>query len=232
VLNIQFKKLMAPTTFFSRLTHRLVFLIIFYFIFGKTLPAQTFNSNFSMGNNWSQLSNLDDGLNRSGIVFRLNLSYIEKERQRSWTMGMLYRESGFAPSFSFLPDKNQSGIKLQWVELPISISFLDWESIYKSEVPLYKIHYSLGVSPARLLRINFVDYLPPSPSSEEEIKEAFRNYSLNWFIGVSFFPHPNWSVNIDFSRSALSLLKTEKAKITELGKIRQSLLTTTVGFHL
>ncbi|TVQ47984.1 MAG: hypothetical protein EA362_05915 [Saprospirales bacterium] len=209
-----------------------ILLFFFCLFYTEKLISQTFDASITTGLNWSQISSLDQGLNRPGLVFSASLSYTAEEKPMKWKLGLLYRESGLSKEFKFLPSRNLAGIDLQWIELPLSLSFLDWEVEHKSGFNYHKMQYSFGVSPARLLGIKLIDYDPAPDFSESEVMAAFRDYHFNWFLGISFFPHHNWSFNLQFSRTVMSLTDTTGGKNVGLENIRQSLFTTSIGFHL
>ncbi len=209
-----------------------ILLILFSIFSSERLISQTFDASIKTGINWSQMSDLEEGLNRPGLVFSANLSYTAEEKPMKWNLGLLYRESGLSENFQFLPTRNLAGIELQWIELPLSISFLDWKAEHRGGFSYHKMHYSFGISPARLLSIKLTDYSPVPDFSDDEIKDAFRDFNLNWFLGISFFPHPNWSFNLEFSRSVFSLTTERGGKKVGIENTRQSLFTTSIGFHL
>ena len=207
-------------------------LLVFFFCQPNELFSQTFNADLTAGINWSHVSQLGDGLNRSGFVYELGLSFYPENKKTVWKLGMLYRESGWAESFQLIPEKEKKGLSIQWIELPFTISFLDWADVHKNEKDFHRIQYSFGISPARLLSLKLLDYHPSPSVNKEEIEQAFRRYNLNWLIKTSVFFHPNWSINLQFSRSVFELINSENAKTLNLRGLRQSLLTASFSFHL
>ena len=191
--------------------------------------SQTFNAHMAPGLNYAQISGDGlRGLNRSGLHLSGGLT-LNSPNKWEPSLELVYNEKGSAKRFSLFPKKEAEGIRLQYVEIPILISFKDW---WDDGREFHRMRFSAGLSYSRLLKseVNNLDLQPGG--TPEELEEKFTRNSFFWLIGASVYFHPSVSFQLRYQRGINLLFNSNNHPDIDTGSLLESSLTFRLAYHL
>ena len=180
----------------------LVGLTLMLVFIGEEIHAQQrFKAGLVLGLNASQLQGDDSaGYRKLGVQGGLRAITILKDRM-DFIIEMLYSQRGsFDGNEILFPDGNLD-INLQYVEVPVMISYKDW---LDEEKGFYKLQATTGFTYSRLVEAS----ASGSKHDNEVVNFNDNNYSFN--IGVEYFAGPKFSLGARWTRSINLLFNNEK----------------------
>lgn len=167
----------------------LVILLVF------SVNAQTFRAGVVFGANASQINgDFIAGFDKIGLHLGLKVASDITEKM-SWSTELLYSERGSRTGGRF---SDPFTISINYVEIPILISFKDW---LKDDY--YKMHFEAGASLGRIIN--------------EKVKDVGGNVSidglnqtdLSMVVGATVFSNQHLGFTVRYTHS-INLLRDEK----------------------
>lgn len=178
-----------------------LFLLIFPFQNIEAQAPQRFKAGLVFGLNASQIRGDDTGgYNRLGIVGGLRGITILTDKV-DLNLELLYSERGSKSSNEEQIRGFDVDIKLQYVEVPVMVSYKDW---YNEDKDYYKVLASAGLSFSRLLNASS-DGLTTHQNVED-----FGQNDFNIILGVEFFASPKISFSARWNSSVNLLFDNQK----------------------
>lgn len=185
---------------------RIFLLSTLVFIFSKDTQAQTFEAGLIGGVNLSQLNgDLLVGFNRIGFNVGGRVAITPVERWK-WNIDILFSQKGSRRSNDDPAFVQFEGFRLNYAEVPIMVSYLDW--LNEDGDYFYKLHFTAGVSWARLVDFKVVDINGTDISDLQN----FSKNALDLIAGATFYINPNIGINGQFSLAVLDVEKDKDAQ--------------------
>ena len=150
-----------------------------------TGPERRFEAGIVAGMNLSQVDGDDlTGFNKIGVNVGARVDAILTERWRL-SLEMLFAQQGASRHRLDNPASAFDKIRLNLVEAPVMVHFQDW-----------KIQASAGVSYARVINSEIIDYTGEDATNAYPLKDNL--FSI--ILGGTFFFQENLGINIQWSR--------------------------------
>lgn len=186
---------------------KIIVLPLCFFIFSKNTHAQTFEAGLIGGINLSQLNgdNLA-GFNQIGLNVGGRVAVQTSERWR-WNVDILFSQKGSNKGKDDPQSAPFDSYRLNYVEVPIMISFLDWLD-QEDEREYYKLHFTAGFSVGQMVDFKVIDVLGQDVSDLQE----FNKISVDLIVGTTYFINPNIGINAQYSFAALDVRKEKQAQ--------------------
>jgi len=186
---------------------KIITLTFCVFIFSKNTHAQTFEAGLIGGMNLSQLHG--DGLagfNQIGLNVGGRIAVQTSDRWK-WNIDILFSQKGSNKGKDDPRSIPFDSYRLNYAEVPIMISFLDWLG-EADEEEYYRLHFTAGLSVGRLVDFKVVDFLGQDISDLQD----FNQTSLDLIIGATYFINPHIGINAQYSYAALDVRKEKQAQ--------------------
>ncbi len=168
-------------------------LLLFFGILG--LQAQSFRGGIVFGANASQINgDFIAGFNKVGLHLGLKVERDVTERI-SWSTELLYSERG---SRTKTQDIDPFTISINYVEIPLLISFKDW---LKDD--FYKMRFEAGVSAGRIIG-NKVKTVNGNTTVE-----GLNETDFSFTVGPTIYTNPNLGFTLRYTHS-INLLRSQK----------------------
>ena len=164
-------------------------LLALIFFFSNNTQAQTFQAGLLGGINLSQLHG--DGLagfNQIGINAGGRVAVIPNERWM-WSMDLVFSQKGSNKSNDDNPSIEFQSFRLNYTEVPIMVSFLDWLE-EDAEEEYYKLHFHGGVAWGRLLDFTVKDINDLDISDSQD----FNRNMFDLILGATFFINKKFGI--------------------------------------
>ena len=159
-----------------------------------TGPERRFEAGVVAGMNLSQIDGDDlTGFNKIGVNVGARVDAILTERWRL-SLEMLFAQQGASRHKLDNPASAFDKIRLNLVEAPVMVHFQDW-----------KIQASAGVSYARVINAEIIDYTGEDATESYPLQEDL--FSI--ILGGTFFFQENLGINIQWSRWLNNLLVSD-----------------------
>ena len=198
-------------------------------VLSPAAQSQTFNAHMAPGLNYAQISGDGQrGMKNSGLHLGAGITLNNLNKWEP-SLELVYNERGSAKRFSLFPNKEAEGIRLQYVEIPILISFKDW---WDEGREFHRMRFSAGLSYSRLLKseVNRPDF--PPGGSPEKLREEFNRNSFFWLIGASVYFHPSVSFQMRYQRGINLLFNSTNHPDIDIGSLLESSMTFRLAYHL
>ncbi len=167
--------------------------VILFFSFGKSQEAR-FGAGIVAGLNASQILGDDTGgYNKLGL--QGGLRGIAHLTDRS----DLYIELLYSQRGSY--QKGIIDISLQYVEVPVVLTFKDW---LDEDEDFYKVAANIGFSYGRLLNAT------AEGSKHDDIVNLFNDNDISFTIGAEYFTRENFGFGVRWSKSFNFLYNKDK----------------------
>ncbi|MFK8010165.1 MAG: outer membrane beta-barrel protein [Saprospiraceae bacterium] len=176
------------------------------FIFSKNTHAQTFKAGLIGGVNLSQLHG--DGLagfNQIGLNVGGRVAVQTSDRWL-WNIDILLSQKGSNKSADD-PNSFFDSYRLNYAEVPIMISFLDWAD-ETDDGEFYKLHFTAGVATGRLVDFKVIDAL----GTDVTDLQNFNRFSVDLIIGATYFINKHIGINAQYSYALLDVRKEKEAQ--------------------
>lgn len=185
---------------------KIIALTFCVFIFSKNTHAQTFKAGLIGGVNLSQLHG--DGLagfNQIGLNVGGRIAVQTSDRWL-WNIDILFSQKGSNKSADD-PNSFFDSYRLNYAEVPIMISFLDW-AVEKDNGLFYKLHFTGGVAIGRLVDFKVIDAL----GTDVTDLQNFNRFSVDLIAGATYFINPHIGINAQYSYALLDVRKEKEAQ--------------------
>ena len=177
----------------------------------QTNQLRTFRAGLVAGANASQMDG--DGLagyDKLGISTGLRVTVPFRERMK-WGIDLLYSQRGSQSKFTLDGDYPIAFIKLQYLEIPISVSYMDWLSTDDNNRSYYKVYGAAGLSYGRLIRAK-----ADSPFLVDEFDFILENGTTNkndisFLLEGGYYTNSNFAIAIRFTRSMIAMFNTDES---------------------
>jgi hypothetical protein len=177
----------------------------------ETLCAQTFSSGIVLGLNASQVDGDQlAGYDKLGICAGLK-GAAQLGDKIDLNVEFLYSERGSAPDLLKPNSDVDIKIRLQYLELPVYISYMDW---WQEEEEYYKIHLRGGLSVGRLIKASTFDHFNEGDADLDNLVDEFNETDVSFLLGVSFYTSPNFGISVRYTRSVNLLLDSGKKMLS------------------
>ncbi len=161
-----------------------------------TVQAQRFEGGLVGGFNLSQLDGDDlAGFNKIGVVAGGKVGAILSERWQL-SLELLFSQQGASRTRSDDPASIYDKIRLNFVEAPVMINFREW-----------KFHVSAGVSYARLIDFEVIDFTGVDITNLQDFNENI--FSLN--LGITYYFQESAGFEVRWIRALNDLQAQENA---------------------
>lgn len=184
---------------FSKNRRLIVFLGLISLVFSPIdqLRSQGFNAAVVGGINASQIDGDDlAGFNKLGLHGGLKLGYFIKPKLNLSTE-LLLSQRGSSSSLSIGSPVEQITIQLNYIEIPVMISFHDW----LFEENYYKVRADIGLSYGNLF----------SASSEnsffDDNVDVFKTNDFSMLAGIAYQFNRHLALNMRYTRSVIPLFE-------------------------
>ncbi len=170
--------------------------IIFWFLLFVAVPveAQRFGASVVAGLNASQVDGDKlAGYHKLGLNLGLKSSVYLSDRF-DLNIEFLYSERG-----SINP-KGIEQIKLQYIELPVLLNYMDWLS---DDEMYYRLQFYGGVSVGRLFQAKFID----NSGFLTQFEDVLQKNDLSWIGGFLYKVNLNWGFGARYTASLNRLSK-------------------------
>lgn len=181
---------------------KIIALTFFFFIFSKNTHAQTFEAGLIGGFNLSQLHG--DGLagfNQIGLNAGGRIAVQTSDRWK-WNLDILFSQKGSNTGKDDLIRPVDS-YRLNYAEIPIMISFLDWAD----DTEYYRLHFTAGISVGRLVTFKVIQ----SDGMDISDQQDFNKTSLDLIVGATYFINEHIGINAQYSFATLDVNKDKDA---------------------
>lgn len=182
----------------------LLFATAFFFILfaGNANAQRRFKAGFIFGLNASQILGDDvGGYNKLGLQGGLRGTAVLKDRM-DLSMELLYSQRGsYQKEGSPLCNNGSLKINLQYVEVPVVISYKDW---LDEEEGFYKVQASIGLAYSRLLKAT------ANGSCHDDLAGTFNSDDFGFTVGADYFTSQNLSFGVRWSKSLNLLYDKDK----------------------
>lgn len=194
--------------------------------------SQTFESRIWVGANFSHIQGDGlSGMKKTGLHAGVGLG-TGLGSKIGWNIDLLYNRRGSSNRFSPGNHRDHPGISLHYADIPVYLTFYDWED-YTSEGEMYhRIRFLAGLGLGRLLRSEFHDSFAADRELIKELEDRFNRTDLNWLIGAGVHFSKNLSFNIRYTRSLLPLFDSKKNSDIRARSLLGSFITINLGYHL
>ena len=175
-------------------------------IFSENTYAQTFEAGLIGGVNLSQLHG--DGLagfNQIGLNVGGRIAVQTSERWK-WNIDILFSQKGSNKSADD-PNSFFDSYRLNYAEVPIMISFLDWADD-SEDGNFYKLHFTGGIAVGRLVNFKVVDALGTDVTDFQN----FNRFSIDLIAGATYFINQHVGINAQYSFATLDVRKEKEAQ--------------------
>lgn len=182
---------------YQNLFNKLIFILFLFNSVNSFAQAQKFGGGLILGFNASQIDGDElAGYNKIGWDAGLNTSYNLKN---PWQINidLLYSQRGSRTSFFLTGNTDIRKITLNYLEIPLYVSYKDWEI----EDNFYKVQGFAGLSFGKLFSVkNLLD--------EEDINsDNFLKNDLSYLIGAKLMFTRYIGVSGRYTRSFVKLYK-------------------------
>ncbi len=174
----------------------LIFLIFFSSI--NIIPAQKFGGTMILGFNASQIDgDRLAGYDKLGINAGIGLNYNLKE---PWQLNIDFLFSQRGSRSSFIKNKYEPirKITLNYLELPVYISYRDW---FLNKEQYYKIQGYAGLSAGRLFSVK------NSLNDSDFDEKNFIKNDLSYLIGAKFYFNKHIAISSRYTRSLFRMYR-------------------------
>ncbi len=169
-------------------------LILMFLLCMASAGAQRFGAGVVLGFNASQIDgDMLAGYNKLGLHIGLKSSVYMSDRI-DLNVEFLYSERGSAD-----PDGPKK-IRLQYIELPILMTYMDWLS---DDEEYYRLHFHGGFSLGRLFKTGIVDDSGVLTSYED----LLRKNDLSLLGGFTYKINQHWGVGARYTSALTRLSK-------------------------
>lgn len=165
-------------------------IIVLLSLLSATGYGQRFLGGVVAGINLSQLDGDQlAGYNKVGFSTGARVSTVLSERWRL-NIELLFSQQGSSRSNNDDPFATYDKIKLNFVEVPVLINFIDW-----------KLHFHTGLSYHRLINFTAEDQLGTNLSEQL----IYNSNNLAVVVGATYFKNEHWGFDMRWSRALLDL---------------------------
>ena len=180
---------------------------IFILLITNNLQAQSrFGGGIVAGFNASQMDG-DQAAGFSKVGANVGLqATIQLDEIGKWllTTNMLYSQRGSRSS------QNDAGpirsATLNYLEVPVTISYRDWKVTDKSGYDFYKVYFTAGLSYGRLFNYKISDNF----THPKAVWDVFEKNDIAYTGGLSYYVNRHWGFNWRYTRSANFLFNPKK----------------------
>jgi hypothetical protein len=180
-------------------------------VFSQAGPARTFTAGLVAGANASQMDG--DGLagyDKLGLSGGLRVSVPFRERMKIG-LDLLYSQRGSQSKFTLDSEYPIAFIKLQYLEIPFYISYMDWLSTDDNNLSYYRVYGSAGLSYGRLIRAK-----AETPFQIEDFDFILENGTTNkndvsFLLEGGYYFNSNLALGVRFTRSMVAMFKTDES---------------------
>lgn len=168
--------------------------------------AQGFDATLLTGFNAAQIDGDDlAGFNKFGLHGGIKVGYLVKPKLHLSTE-LLLSQRGSRSSIRIGSPVEVSNISLNYIELPVVVSFLDW----LVDDSYHKVKADVGLSYAFLYQAN------ASNSFFEDDTELFADNDLSFLVGLGYRFNEKIGVNLRYTRSITPLFNDPDAFVRAL----------------
>ena len=172
------------------------------FLISKNTQAQTFEAGLIGGINLSQLhGDTYAGFNQIGLNAGGRVAITPSERWK-WNIDILFSQKGSNKS-----SKEFGGIdsyRLNYAEVPIMVSFLDWFD----EDEFYRLHFTAGISFCRLVDFKVIDI----DGIDITDSQNFNKNAIDLIIGATYFLNEHVGINVQYAHALLDVEEEKQAQ--------------------
>jgi len=166
------------------------------------VQAQRFEGGLVGGFNLSQIDGDKlAGFNKFGFIAGGKVGAILSDRWQL-SLEMLFSQQGASRTRSDDPSSAFDKIRLNFVEVPVMINFKEW-----------KFHVNAGVSYARLIDFEVIDFTGVDVSEQQDFNENIFSIAL----GAIYYFNEDFGFEIRWNR-ALSDLQAQQAASSFIGR--------------
>lgn len=160
---------------------------------GSLAAQQRFKAGVVFGLNASQIQGDDiGGYSKLGIHGGLRAIAVLKDKM-DLSFELLYAQRGSYSKYSSIRCPNGDvNISLQYVEVPVLISYKDW---FQEDDGYYKVQASAGISYGRLLNAK------SEGSCHDDLTDKFNTNDIGFTGGVEYFASEKISFGVRWTKS-------------------------------
>ena len=175
--------------------NKIIYLIILVCLGIAHLQGQTFKGGIVFGANASQINgDFIAGFNKIGLHMGLKVTSDISEKL-AWSTELLYSERGSHTKAKF---SDPFTISINYVEIPILISFKDWE-----QEDYYKMHFEAGASVGRIINEKVKDI-----GGNTNI-DGLNQTDLSIIFGATLYSNKHLGFSARYTHS-INLLRDER----------------------
>lgn len=194
-----------------------------YILGFNPLQAQQFGASIVGGLNAAQITGDDlAGYNKPGILLGLKSSIYLSDRS-DLNIELLYSERGSKSAF-FNNARLDQQIKLQYLEIPILFTYMDWLS---SDAEYYRMHFHGGLSFARLFNSKLID----DQFNFQLYENNLNNTDLSFIFGFTYQMNNKIGAGIRYTSSINKLYKQDDSGLN-LNELRGYFLSLRLEYSL
>jgi len=170
------------------------------------LFSQGFDATIIAGFNASQIDGDDlAGYNKLGLHGGLKVGYLIKPKLHLATE-LLYSQRGSSSRVSFGSPIEEVSINLNYFEIPVTVSFLDWYV----EDSFHKVRADFGLSYGYLFQASSQN------SFFEDDVEQFSNNDLSFLAGIGYRFNKKLGINLRYTRSIIPVFNNPDVLVRAL----------------
>jgi hypothetical protein len=166
-----------------------VFILVFLMFSGLTLAHgqdRTFDAGAVLGFNMSQIDGDDMGgpwvgYRRLGIVAGGRVQFMVSER---WQLGLEILYSQLGSSRGKFDVSEYDNIRLNCVNVPVTVSFLDWADTWEGE-DFYHIGFNAGLTYSRIINYEVIDFFGGDITEMRDLELNMVMYHLGFTYNVN-----------------------------------------------
>jgi len=184
---------------------RILYSIFFIILSYLSLEGQTFRTGLITGAHISKLTgNANDSYNHLGYNVGARIA-TDIHRQVRISADFLYSRKGNVVSYLLSETTKYENIRLDYVEIPVMISAMDWMDD-PDEEKYYRLHFTIGGSFGRLINYKAIDNF----GEDVTLQQAFDKTAISVMGGLVYYTSEHFGINLQFHSSFSNIQTTSR----------------------
>ena len=194
--------------------------------------AQVFETRITTGVNFAHIKGDGlSGMKKTGLSAGLGITS-PLSQKIDWNVDLLYNRRGSSQKFKPGKHSNYPGISLHYADIPVYLSFKDWEYLNNRGETTHRMKFNAGITLGRLLKSAIHDSFNGNPDDLIELERRFQKTDIGWLIGAGVHILDKVSFNLRYTRSIRPIFDSKKNSDIRAGSLLGSFISVNIGYHL